>query len=104
MKAQPQMTDAPNAAADGLADFWSQAARTNQSLAECKAIIAEIAAQTAVAEAKMEIVTGYIERKRADYARRMSAPSGPAPAAPATKPQQPTTSAQPAEGEQKETS
>jgi hypothetical protein len=74
------MTDAPNATADGLADFWRVAARTNQSLADCRAIIAEIAAQTTALEAKMKVFTDYVERKRAEYARRMSAPSGPAPA------------------------
>jgi len=74
------MNDAPNSAADRLTDFWSQAARTQQSLADCRAIIAEIAAQTTALEAKMKVSTDYVERKRADYARRMSAPSGPAPA------------------------
>lgn len=66
--------------ADREADFWSQAARTNQSLAEARSIVAAIERQTVVAEEKMKVVNDHIERRRQDYARRMSAPSGPAPA------------------------
>jgi hypothetical protein len=56
------------------------------SFAETKAMRAASASQIAAMEAKMEIITDAVAAKHADYARRMSAPSLPAPAIEPTTP------------------
>lgn len=64
----------------------AQLLRTQRSLADCKALSAEIEAQIVAAEAQAAPYLAAAERKRKDYAAHMSAPSGPAPAQPEQQP------------------
>lgn len=61
------------------AGLRAQLLRTQLSLADCKALAAEIGAQIVAAEAQAAPYIAAAERKRAAYLKHMSAPSGPAP-------------------------